>query len=198
MDGSVGLGTNEQRSDGHDGFSSGHPPIQEETLEMLKCSPQLLAGFLFLSRMTLGIVFLWTGLSKLQSPYDFLSSIYMYELVNPYIGVLLARSLPWLETVLGLSLILGVFRRGSLLLATSLLFVFLAAQTSAFLRDLKIPCGCVTNETRIISRSDVIREGTLFVISFLAYISVVRMRALPTTCPKMTSNSCLASEKVMA
>src|SRR5438128_319167 len=100
-----------------------------------------LAGFLTpLARVGLGILFIWAALQKLQQPYDFLSTVYSYDLVGPRLGLSIAFVLPWLELVLGISLVTAVLQRGALLLSTLLLAVFTCARFSAASRDLLIPC----------------------------------------------------------
>src|SRR5437870_431485 len=95
-----------------------------------------------LLRLGLGGLFIWTGLAKLQQPYDFLGAVYNYELVGPRTGLWIASILPWIEVGVGLSLVLGVWQQGGALLAVVLFGMFTAAQASAAGEGLKIPCGC--------------------------------------------------------
>jgi hypothetical protein len=64
-------------------------------------------------------------MSKLQHPLEFLSAVYNYELVGPTVGFLVALAIPWIELVLGVSLILALCVRGGLALSVVLLSVFL-------------------------------------------------------------------------
>jgi hypothetical protein len=54
-------------------------------------------------------VFLSTSVAKFDHPYDFLGAVYGYELVGPQVGLRIARILPWLAPVLGVSLVLNAF-----------------------------------------------------------------------------------------
>lgn len=92
----------------------------------------------------LGAIFLWTAVTKLQHPYDFLISVYNYRLVGASTGLWMATALPWLELLVGVSLMSGVLERGGLLVAVGLLGVFAYARFSAVSRALPIPCGCTT------------------------------------------------------
>src|SRR5438132_13166595 len=96
-----------------------------------------------LLRLALGGLFMWTGLTKVEQPYDFLGAVYNYELVGPRMGLWIATLVPWLEVVVGLSLVSGVCQRGGALLALLLLGVFTVAKTFAVAGGLKIACGCV-------------------------------------------------------
>ncbi len=93
-------------------------------------------------RLGLGLMFLWSSLPKLQQPYDFLSSVYGYELVGPSLGLAVAIVLPWLEFLLGICLIARLFLDGALLLAGLLAVVFTSVQALAIVRGLDITCGC--------------------------------------------------------
>ena len=96
-------------------------------------------------RFGLGLMFLWSSLPKLQQPYDFLSTVYGYELVGPKLGLAAAVMLPWLEFLLGMCLITGLFLDGALLLTALLAVVFTFVQASAIARGLDITCGCFSS-----------------------------------------------------
>ena len=55
---------------------------------------QPISVFLFLARLGIGCMFLWSSLPKIRQPYDFLSSVYSYELVGPKLGMFVAMTLP--------------------------------------------------------------------------------------------------------
>src|SRR5439155_23085067 len=93
-----------------------------------------------LLRLAVGAVFIWTGLAKLQQPYEFLGAVYNYELVDPQTGLWFAAILPWLEVGVGASLVLGIWSQGGALLAVFLFGLFTVAQASAAGQGLKIPC----------------------------------------------------------
>jgi uncharacterized membrane protein YphA (DoxX/SURF4 family) len=95
-----------------------------------------------LIRLALGGVFVWTGLEKIQKPYDFLGAVYNYELVSPSVGLLIATILPWLEVCVGASLIMRVMPRGAAILAVALFAVFTVALASSTGDGLAISCGC--------------------------------------------------------
>ncbi len=102
------------------------------------------------------------SVGKLQRPYDFLCAVYDYEILGRSGGVQVARVIPWLEFIIGLSLLLGYFQRGALALGVILLATFTIAQVSVLSRDLKIPCGCsITRSGENISAADLARTGAL-------------------------------------
>jgi uncharacterized membrane protein YphA (DoxX/SURF4 family) len=54
----------------------------------------------------------------------------------------MALTLPWLEIICGVLIVLGVFVRGSALLIGFMLFIFIVAISFALVRGLDISCGC--------------------------------------------------------
>ena len=93
-------------------------------------------------RMGLGGLLVWAGLAKIHNPYDFLGTVYNYELVGPQMGLVIATMLPWLELCAGASLVLKIAPRGGALLAAGLFAVFAVAQALASGDGLTISCGC--------------------------------------------------------
>ena len=51
-------------------------------------------GFVLVVRLGLGAMFIASSLPKIRLPYEFLSSVYNYEIVGPKMGVLVAMVLP--------------------------------------------------------------------------------------------------------
>ena len=98
--------------------------------------------FVIAVRAVLGAVFMYASFDKMANPEAFANIIdnyhlLPYQLVNP-----LAIFLPWVEFITGLFLLTGKWVRGSLLIYTSLLVVFILALTQALIRGLDISCGC--------------------------------------------------------
>lgn len=99
----------------------------------------------FLLRLALGGVFVYAGALKILHPQLFAHEIDQYSLL-PHAGInLLAVTLPWVELVAGLALVLGVWVRAGALVVTGMSTVFLLAIISVLARGLKIKCGCFGN-----------------------------------------------------
>jgi hypothetical protein len=45
-------------------------------------------------RFGLGFMLLWSSLPKIRQPYDFLGSVYGYELVGAKLGIFVAMTIP--------------------------------------------------------------------------------------------------------
>jgi uncharacterized membrane protein YphA (DoxX/SURF4 family) len=99
-------------------------------------------NFVIASRIILGGVFMYASFDKMANPQAFADIIDNYrilpvQLVNP-----LAIFLPWIEFITGLFLITGKWVKGSLLLYSTLLIIFIAGLSQALIRGLDISCGC--------------------------------------------------------
>jgi uncharacterized membrane protein YphA (DoxX/SURF4 family) len=122
-------------------------------------------------RLGLGALLLWAGLPKIRRPYDFVSSIYGYELTGPKLGMFAAMVLPWLEVIVGIALVGAVFVSGALLAAIVLTAMFTFAHASALYRGLDIACGCFsTPDPELISYATLLRAVLLLTASVSAYV----------------------------
>ncbi|MBW1980059.1 MAG: DoxX family membrane protein [Deltaproteobacteria bacterium] len=93
-------------------------------------------------RFVLGAVFLYASVDKILHPQAFAEIVYNYQILPDSLINVTALILPWLELLLGLSLISGICLPGSVLLANLLLVTFLAALLFNAVRGLDIQCGC--------------------------------------------------------
>jgi putative oxidoreductase len=95
------------------------------------------------SRMVLGGVFLVAGATKIPNPGALAASIRSYELSLPeWFVSLSAHALPYLEVMLGLYLLIGLFTKVSAWATNGLTIIFLIALVQGALRGLEIDCGC--------------------------------------------------------
>ena len=108
-------------------------------------------------RVYLGIVSLAAAWYKVADPAAFALSIATYDilplsLVNP-----LAICLPWVEAVVGLALIAGLWTRACALAVTGMMIMFMAALGLALAKDLQLSCGCFASA----EAGDEIDAGTM-------------------------------------
>lgn len=99
--------------------------------------------------MALGAVFLYASIDKIANPRDFARIVYHYQVVGPNLTLgyspanVFAATLPWVEAVCGVFLILGLWRRESAGVCALLLLLFIVAVGSAMARGIDIEnCGC--------------------------------------------------------
>lgn len=141
---------------------------------------RLFYTFTLIVRVGLGCLFLWSSLPKIRQPYDFLSSIYNYELVGPKLGMLTAMTLPWLELLVGICLVGGIFVGGALLSSVGMAAMFTFVLASALYHGLEISCDCFSSsDPGIISYSTLIRACVILLFSTITYICVIIFRPCP-------------------
>lgn len=102
--------------------------------------------FQLVLRLILGATFIYASAAKLFHPADFAKAILRYEMLPIYLVNLQAIMMPWIEFFTGVLLILGIFKKGSSLIASASLVIFLVALISAYARGLDISCGCFSLE----------------------------------------------------
>jgi uncharacterized membrane protein YphA (DoxX/SURF4 family) len=95
-------------------------------------------------RIVLGIVFVYASWGKIIDPAAFARIIANYQIVSAGMGNLTALVLPWLELVCGICLIINRWPRGSALIVTGLMVVFMAALGYNIHRGIDVDCGCFT------------------------------------------------------
>lgn len=99
-------------------------------------------------RILLGGLFLAAGLSKLGAPLQTLASIYSYQIVLPdWFAETVAYTLPWMEILLGLALLGGLWLPVAAGWTAALLVLFTSVTAQAWWRQLPIDCGCIDLST---------------------------------------------------
>lgn len=101
---------------------------------------------LFLFRIILGLVFIYSGIIKIIDTPGFSDSIYNYRLLPGLLINFLAIILPWIELITGLLLILGISINENAFIINLMLAIFILAITINLFRGLDINCGCFGTE----------------------------------------------------
>lgn len=98
--------------------------------------------FLIALRIIVGGIFVYASFDKLMNQEMFSKAIYNYKFLPAALINIFAIIIPYLELVTGFFLISGIFVRGSSLIITILLVVFIIALGQAYARGLDINCAC--------------------------------------------------------
>lgn len=100
---------------------------------------------LLMLRAFLGGVLLYAAAVKLQDPQQFAFAIRAYRLIPDDAKQLITLGtfvVPWLELIVGLHLVVGLWGRAAAVVAAGLMGLFVYAVWSVIARDLNITCGC--------------------------------------------------------
>jgi len=122
--------------------------------------------FQILMRLTVGGLFLYAGGVKIMEPAVFAADVANYRLLPQTWINLVAITLPWIEFVAGLLLVVGIWPRASAMLITLLMIVFLAGIAQALVRGLDIRCGCFgTVEGRKVGATALVQDVALMTMA---------------------------------
>ena len=137
---------------------------------------RILRGLLILGGVLVGCIFLAAANGKLKPlpgfPWGWTSvrisityfamQVSSYEILSPAASNFVAHVLPFFELFLGLWLVSGVGRLYSSALASILFFGFMLAITYAWIRGLKINCGCGVGPAEEAGPQALLRDGMRF------------------------------------
>ncbi len=104
----------------------------------------------------------------MKDPWELYAlAISSYEVLPLWAVELVARTLPWLELVVGAGLISGIGLRIWSATTSLLLAVFFALMVRAFAKGMQINCGCFGGTGDIISKWTLLRDGSMLAGSLL-------------------------------
>lgn len=138
-----------------------------------KTKPEIVALVL---RVALGVWFTYSGGLKIfVTGLDrFTKDVANYKLVSAPLDAVAAYSVPWVEVIGGLCLMLGVLRKGTLLAMTGLVLTFVTAVGWAWSKNLDISCGCHGGDTKLNYWTKAV-ELAAYLLAF-GYLWVIEMR----------------------
>lgn len=103
------------------------------------------------AQVLLGLLFVYAALAKIVDVPAMAKEVHNFHLVPLWSENLVAMTVPWIELVAGLALVLGVAPRAGAWVTGALLVVFTVGVVAAMARGLSFECGCfgTANATRI-------------------------------------------------
>jgi uncharacterized membrane protein YphA (DoxX/SURF4 family) len=102
----------------------------------------VLDGLHLLARLVPGVLLLWAGASKALDRQGSILAVSGYDALPAGLVEPVAIVLPWIELVLGLLLVLGLYTRVAGIGTAVLMSAFVAGMLQAKARGLSIDCGC--------------------------------------------------------
>jgi putative oxidoreductase len=98
-------------------------------------------------RWAVGLIFVYASMDKLLHPSAFAVAIYNYKILPGSLINLVAITLPWVELVCGILLIIGLSPRAAAFILSILLLIFFSALSISLYRGIDISCGCFSVST---------------------------------------------------
>ncbi len=115
-------------------------------------------------RLALAGIFIYAGTAKLLDPQIFLFAVRTFDLLPDPWAAWFAMTLPWLEILAGIALLTPWACLGGATVIAGLLVGFIAALTSAMMRQLEVSCGCFGSGDLATSFLEVIALRIVFLI----------------------------------
>ena len=98
--------------------------------------------FALVGRLAVAVVFAAASLTKITDPAETVRAVRAYQLVPEWSVRPLAYALPYVELGVAVLLLLGLALRYAAAAAAVMIVLFMAAVASAWVRGLRIDCGC--------------------------------------------------------
>lgn len=95
-----------------------------------------------LARALLAVTFIWAAWHKIIEPGEFALTIATYQILPLPLINLQAIGLPWIEMLVGILLIVGLWSRESALVTVGMNVMFITAILITLYRGEEIMCGC--------------------------------------------------------
>ncbi len=93
-------------------------------------------------RLVIGGLFIYASLDKIAHPAAFAKTVYYYRFLPAALVNIFSLSLPWVELVCGLLLVLGLYIRECALILILCFLSFSIGLAQAAARGIDINCGC--------------------------------------------------------
>ena len=106
------------------------------------------------SRIVLGFIFIYFSWDKILDPKLFANVIKNYDIIPFGLENFGALFLPYIEFLIGVCLILGVFLDMASFISLFLLALFILMISQAYIRGKSIDCGCLLSDLSNISSSE--------------------------------------------
>jgi uncharacterized membrane protein YphA (DoxX/SURF4 family) len=134
----------------------------------------------FLFRLLLGGLFILSGAEKLLNHYqNFLYVVQSYSFLPPALEKLIAFIVPWVELILGLFLVLGLWLRYSLSALLLLILGFIVVVAQAILRGLPLDeCGCFGSLITFRPEQVILLDSVLLFLTVILLLLLKKTRSL--------------------
>ncbi len=119
------------------------------------------------ARILIGGILIYASISKIIDPVVFARAIGNYHLIPFGLENSMAIVLPWVELIVGICLILGIFIDGAAFLVIAMMIVFIIAITYAILSGYNIECGCGLKPGELVGIRKIIEDLTYLILAWM-------------------------------
>ena len=126
-----------------------------------------LSIIVLLARLLIGGILIYASIEKIVNPEEFARAIDNYRIMPFGLENSIAIILPWLELVIGICLILGVFIDGASFLVIFMMMVFIIAISYAIISGYNIECGCGLKPGELVGMQKIIEDLTYVILAWM-------------------------------
>lgn len=120
-----------------------------------------------IARLLIGGILIYASINKIVDPGGFARAIDNYHIIPFGLENIMAIILPWLELIVGLCLIIGVFIDGAAFLVIVIMVIFIIAITFAILNGYNIECGCGLKPGELVGIRKIIEDLTYLILAWM-------------------------------
>ena len=142
--------------------------------------------FWCIARVLVGLIFAYAGLAKLLEPVEnFEAALLRLGVLSPAWIPWVARTIPWIEWILGVFFVLGYFPRvsGAGLCLLSLMFVVVLSSSRLFVTAGGTDCGCFGSS--FLLRLTIHQVFILDLVNFSVLIRLLFLKNFPLSLESM-------------
>jgi uncharacterized membrane protein YphA (DoxX/SURF4 family) len=133
---------------------------------------------ILVAQVWIALVFLAAALGKISDPGAFARQIFYFRLLPPGFENTVAITLPWIELLASLSLLLRTQPRAGGLVTAGLMVLFVGVVGVALARGLDIECGCFgTSDGSRVGSTKLIENIGLLALAAIASLKPAEPRA---------------------
>ncbi|MGQ9818356.1 MAG: MauE/DoxX family redox-associated membrane protein [Candidatus Kapaibacteriales bacterium] len=125
---------------------------------------------IFVFRLFVGFVFVYAAIGKIAEPQVFAKEILNYKIVGIELARAISIFLPWIELIVGIFLIFGIYSQASAFISSFLVLIFTFAVLFAMVRGLNINCGCFAHHVEYVGWKKIIENLCLLLFSLFIFL----------------------------
>lgn len=126
-----------------------------------------LSIIVLIARLLIGGILIYASFNKIVDPGGFVKAIANYHIIPFGLENSMAIILPWLELIVGLCLIIGVFIDGAAFLVIIMMVIFIVAITFAIFSGYNIECGCGLKPGELVGVQKIIEDLTYLILALI-------------------------------
>ena len=126
-----------------------------------------LSIIVIIARILIGGILIYASVNKIADPGGFARAIDNYHLIPFGLENIMAIVLPWLELIVGICLIFGLFIDGAAFLVIVMMVIFIVAITFAILSGYNIECGCGLKPGELVGVQKIIENLTYLILAWM-------------------------------